>query len=144
MPRRTRTGMFRDFKMRDPDRMNKSYNKYHKLVVRDIIGNYDISEAQLNFLLFIYDYEFWTLDHISQAYFASKVKLARRIVYPLQNEDYIFKYYDKLSPKSYEEAVFDESKMRYRVRYAISQKGRLLMQRYYRKLEGDEQINVPT
>ena len=85
-----------------------------------------------------------TLDHISKAYFSSKVKLARRIVYPLQNKDYIYKYYDKLSPTSYEEAVFDESKMRYRVRYAISQKGRLLMQRYYRKLEGDEQINVPT
>ncbi len=143
MPRRTRTGMFRDFKMRDPDRMNKSYNKYHKLVVRDIIDNHDVSEAQLNFLLFIYDYEFFTLDHISEAYFSSKVKLARRIVYPLQNNEYIYKYFDKLSPKSYEEAIFHEKKMQYRVRYSISQKGRLLIQRYYRKLEGDEQINVP-
>ena len=75
--------MFRDFKMRDPERMNKSYNKYHKLVVRDIVDNHDVTEAQLNFMLFIYDYEFFTLDHISESYFYSKTKLARRIVYPL-------------------------------------------------------------
>tara|TARA_R100000734_G_scaffold15331_1_gene11502 strand:- start:2688 stop:3062 length:375 start_codon:yes stop_codon:yes gene_type:complete len=124
--------------------MNKSYNKYHKLVVRDIIENHDVSEAQLNFMLFVYDYEFFTLDHISQTYFYSKVKLARRIIYPLQNNEYIYKYFDKLSPKSYEEAIFHEKKMQYRVRYSISQKGRLLIQRYYRKLEGNEQIIVPS
>ena len=143
MPRRTRTGMFRDFKMRDSDRMNKSYCKYHRLVVRDIVNAHDVTEAQLNFLLFIYDYEFFTLDHISESYFYKKVKLARRLVYPLQTNEYIFKYYDKLSPRTYEEAVFDEGKMKYRVWYAISQKGRRLVQRYYRKLEGQEQINVP-
>ena len=144
MPRRTRTGMFREFKMRETDRMNKAYNKYHKLVVRDIVGNHDVTEAQLNFLLFVYDYEFFTLDHVSRSYFYSKTKLARRIVYPLQNEKYIYKYFDKLSPKTYEEAIFHEKKMQYRVRYSISQKGRLLIQRYYRKLEGEEQISVPS
>ena len=96
-----------------------------------------------NFVLFVYDYEFWTLDHISEAYFSSKVKLARRIVYPLQNKDYVYKYYDKLAPKEYEDAIFDEGKFQYRVRYALSQRARLLVQRYYRKLEGLEQINVP-
>ena len=94
-------------------------------------------------MLFAYDYEFFTLDHMSGAYFYSKEKLASRLVYPLQNKGYIYKYYDKLSPTSYEDAIFDESKMRYRVRYALTQKGRMLVQKYYRKLEGEEQINVP-
>ena len=63
---------------------------------------------------------------------------------PLMKMGYIYKYYDKLTPNNYEEAMFDESKMRYRVRYALSQKGRILVQRYYRKLEGEEQISVPS
>jgi len=136
--------MFREFKMRKQEDLGRSYNKYHKLVVRDIIESTDITEAYLNFLLFFYDYEFFTIDHSSKAYFYSKLKIARRIIYPLQTLGYIYKYYDKLSPTSYEESIFDESKMRYRVRYSLSQRGRLLVQKYYRKLEGEEQINVPS
>ena len=144
MAKRNRKSMFRDFKMKDSDTLGRAYNKYHRLVVKDIVGNQDVTESQLNFLLFIYDYEFFTLDHISESYFQQKRQLARRLVYPLQKKGHIYKYYDKLSPSTYEEAVFHESKMNYRVRYAMTQKGRLLVQRYYRKLEGDEQISVPS
>ena len=144
MKKRPRKGMFRDFKMRKEIWLNKSYLKYIRLATRDIVGNYDVKEGELNFMLFAYDYEFFTLDHMSNAYFYSKEKLASRLVYPLQNKGYIYKYYDKLSPTSYEDAIFDESKMRYRVRYALTQKGRMLVQKYYRKLEGEEQINVPS
>lgn len=143
MAKRTRKGMFRDFKMRKEEELGRTYNKFHKLVVRDLVAVTDVTEAYLNFMLFIYDYEFFTIDHASNSYFYSKMHLSRRIIYPLQSLGYIYKYYDKLSPNSYEEAIFDESKMRYRVRYALSQKGRILVQRYYRKLEGSEQINVP-
>jgi hypothetical protein len=144
MPKRSRKGMFRDFKLRSEDRLNKSYLKYIRLVTRDIVGNYDVLERELNFLLFAYDYEFFTIDHISSAYFYNKIKFGQRLLYPLSKKGYIYKYYDKLSPNSYEESIFDESKMRYRVRYALTQKARLLVQKYYRKLEGEEQINVPT
>jgi hypothetical protein len=144
MKKRPRRGMFRDFKMRKEKWLNKGYAKYLRLAVRDIVGNYDVKESELNFMLFIYDYEFWTLDHISEAYFYHKLKLQQRLVYPLQNKGYIYKYYNKLAPNSYEEAIFDESKMRYRVRYAMTQKGRLMVQRFYRKIEGEEQINVPS
>ena len=144
MKKRPRKGMFRDFKMRREEWLNKSYLKYLRLATRDIIGNYDITQSELNFMLFIYDYEFFTIDHAAKAYFQSKLKLSQRLIYPLQTKGYLYKYYDKLTPNNYEEAIFDESKMRYRVRYAMTQKGRLLMQRFYRKLEGEEQINVPS
>ncbi len=136
--------MFRDFKIRKQETLNKSYLKYLRLAQRDIVASYDVSESELNFLIFAYDYEFFTIDHISSAYFYHKLKFGQRILYPLSKRDYIYKYYDKLSPNSYEEAVFDESKMRYRVRYALTQKARLLVQRFYRKVEGLEQINVPS
>ena len=144
MAKRTRKGMFRDFKLRNEDRLGKSYLKYVRLTVRDISGNYDISERELNFLLFAYNYEFFTIDHVSEVYFYHKLKLAQRIIYPLQKKEYIYKYYNRLSPNNYEEAIFDESKMRYRVRYSLTQKARMIVQKFYRKLEGEEQINVPT
>ena len=144
MAKRSKKSMFRDFKYKDSDKIGRGYLKYLRLATRDIAGNYDIKESELNFLVFAYDYEFFTLDHISEAYFYNKLKLAQRLVYPLQNKEYLFKYYDKLSPTSYQEAIFNESKMHYRVRYALTQKARLLVQKYYRKLEGDEQINVPS
>jgi hypothetical protein len=143
MAKRPRKGMFRDFKMKDPDKIGRAYNKYHRLVVRDLTGNYDISESELNFLLFAFDFEFFTLDYMSNSYFYRKDKLGARLIYPLMKRDLVFKYYDKLSPKTYEDAMFDEGRFKYRVRYAITQRARLLVQKYYRKLEGDEQINVP-
>ncbi len=144
MKKRPRKGMFRDFKMRKEAWLNNGYLKYVRLVTRDMVGNYDITERELNFMLFVYDYEFFTIDHVSKAYFYHKLKLAERVIYPLQNKEYIYKYYDKLAPSTYDEAMFDESKMRYRVRYALTQKARLLVQKYYRKIEGKEQINVPS
>ena len=144
MKKRPRRGMFRDFKMRKEKWLNKGYLKYLRLATRDITANYDIKESELNFMLFAYDYEFFTLDHMSESYFYHKAKLGERLVFPLMKKGYIYKYYDKLTPNSYEDAIFDESKMRYRVRYALTQKARLIVQRFYRKLEGEELINVPT
>ena len=144
MAKRSRKSMFRDFKMRDANKLGSSYGKYHRLVIRDLIESAELKEREINFLIFIYDYEFFTLDHMSEAYFYNKLKLAQRLVYPLVNKGHLYKYFDKLSPSTYEEAIFHESKMGYRVRYALSQKGRLLVQRYYRKLEGNEQISVPS
>ena len=143
MKKRPRKGMFRDFKMRSQKEIGDSYCKYHKLVMRDLVNSTDLSESKINFMIFVYDYEFFTLDHMSERYFYSKEKLARRLVYPLQNAKYIYQYYTKLSPKNYEEAIFEESKYKYRVRYALTEKGRLFVRKYYRKLEGREQISVP-
>ena len=144
MAKRSKKSMFRDFKMRNPESITRSYLKYIRLVQRDIAGNYDVTESQMNFMIFAYDYEFFTLDKISTDYFVSKAQTAKKIIYPLQTAGDIYKYYDKLSPTGYEEAMFHENKYQYRVRYALTQKARLLVQKFYRKLEGEEQISVPT
>ena len=51
---------------------------------------------------------------------------------------YIIKHFDKLTPSdTYEDHLFrDETKYNYRVRYGLTQKARLLVQRFYRELEG--------
>lgn len=144
MAKHSRSSMFREYKIKDPNRTNNAYLKYIRLVYRDMSSNYDINESQMNFMIFVYDYEFFTLDHISGKYFYSKAKLGSRLVYPLVNSGYMYKYHDKLSPNTHEEAMFRETKYSYRVRYALTQKSRLLVQKFYRKLNGEEQINVPS
>ena len=88
-------------------------------------------------MLWAYDLEFWTLDHASGDYGMNKDKMAERIVDPLSKEGYIYKHFDKMTPsQTREDHLFrEETKYNYRVRYALSQKGRLLVQRFYRKLE---------
>ena len=88
-------------------------------------------------MLWAYDLEFWTLDYAAKDYEYSQKKLAERVVYQLVNEGYVYKHFDKMTPsQSREDHLFrDETKYNYRVRYALTQKARLLVQRYYRYLE---------
>ena len=89
------------------------------------------------FMLWAYDLEFWTLDYAAKEYGVSKKKLSERTVYPLVKEGYIYKHFDRLTPSdTYEDHLFrDETKYNYRVRYALTQKARLLVQKIYRELE---------
>ncbi len=49
----------------------------------------------------------------------------------------VYKHFDKLTPSdTLEDHLFrEETKYNYRVRYAITQKARLLVQRFYRELQ---------
>ena len=55
------------------------------------------------------------------------------------SRDSLYKHFDKLTPSdTYEDHLFrEETKYNYRVRYAITQKARLLVQAFYRDLEKD-------
>ena len=88
-------------------------------------------------MLWAYDLEFWTLDHASQDYEMNREKMASRIVYPLVKLGYIYKHFDKMSPsQTREDHLFrDETKYNYRVRYALSQLGRLVVERFYNELK---------
>jgi hypothetical protein len=88
------------------------------------------------FLLWAYDLEFWTLKYAQEEYGYSKKKLEDTIVYPLQREGYIHKVFDKLTPSDVrEDHLFrEETKYNYRVRYALTQKARLMVQRFYNEL----------
>lgn len=87
-------------------------------------------------MLWAYDLEFFTLDYASQDYGMAKQNIADRLVYPLMREGYIHKYFDKLTPsQTYEDHLFrEETKFNYRVRYALTKRARLMVQRFYRKL----------
>ena len=99
----------------------------------------DVSWSHLEFLLWAYDLEFFTIKHASKDYGATERKIGERYIYPLMKEGYVYKHFDKLTPsKTREDHLFrGETKFNYRVRYALTQKARLLVQAFYRELDGN-------
>lgn len=130
--------LFREFSKLNQRYVKNNYLKHLRTTVKDFCRRNDIFEKELMFMLWAYDLEFWTLKYAAKDYDYSEKKLAGRIVYELVNQGYLHKYFDKLTPSStFEDHLFrDETKYNYRVRYAITQRGRLLVQRFYRQLEG--------
>lgn len=130
----------REFGVLRPYEYNGERNYLKNL---DVTMKYFRKEHEINYtflmvMLFCYDLEFWTADHVADKMGRSSKKVKELFIYPAMNRDLVYKHFDRLSPKrmSHEEHLFyEETKMSYRVRYALTQKARLLIQQFYRMLE---------
>jgi len=129
--------LFRDFSPLNQRYVKRNYLKNIRVATSNFCSDHDMFERELNFLLWAYDLEFFTLRYAADKYEYSEKKLAERIVYPLVKEGYIYKHFDRLTPSdTLESHLFrEETKYNYRVRYAITQKARWLVQAFYRYLE---------
>lgn len=122
----------------------RNYLKYLRHVQLDVCQKFELTPGQFQFLLFIYDLEFFTLMY-ARTHFASISDNKMRLLYtkPLLDAGIIDVYVNKQSLKSDMRQMFGISSGEgYAARYALSQKGRLLVQKIYRKLEGREAINA--
>ena len=130
--------LFRDFSLQDKKYILRNYLKNIKTVKRKINKEYDISFSMVEFLLWGYDLQFFTIKYAAKSIGMNENNTANRFIYPLVNKGYLYKHFDKLTPsQTFEDHLFrEETKMNYRVRYALTQKSRLLVQRIYRELEG--------
>jgi len=128
--------MFRESARLHQRYLNNNHLKDLRAKLLEFQGKYELYQKELYFLLWAYDLEFWTLKYAAEEYGYKQNKLADRIVYPLMREGYIHKYYDKLTPsQTREDHLFrEETKFNYRVRYALTQKARLMVQRFYNSL----------
>lgn len=110
MPKRKgdREKMFRDFSKMKPGTLKANYLKNFDLAVKNTIKTQSISYAEMMFMLFIYDYEFFTIDHIHREYRRSYMKLEIRLLYPLLKRGYIYKHFDKLSPVKHTRTISSE------------------------------------
>lgn len=129
--------MFRDFALQDSKYIKRNYLKNFKKVKRLMVESSGLRFSHIEFLLWAYDLQFFTIDYASATLDMNKTNLSNRVIYPLVKKGYIYKHFDKLTPSdTYEDHLFrDETKYNYRVRYAITQRARLLVQRLYRELE---------
>ncbi|MAN63324.1 MAG: hypothetical protein CMI60_15405 [Parvibaculum sp.] len=139
MPKSTvkKSRLFRDFSMLDPKRLGKNYLKNIHNVRLDFCEDNELSWGWLELLIWLYDTEFFTIDYVSENYGINKKNLSDRMIYPMVQRGYLYKHFDRLTPSdTAEEHIFrDETKYNYRVRYAITQKARMTVQRFYNSLE---------
>ena len=129
--------MFRDFSLQDKKYIKRNNLKRLKQIRHKVQKEWEVSFAELEFLLWGYDLQFFTIDYASKDLDYNKTNLSNRIIYPLQAKGLLYKHFDKLTPsQTMEDHLFrDETKYNYRVRYALTQKARLLVQAFYRELE---------
>lgn len=129
--------MFRDFSRQDKKYIKRNDLKRLKQMRQKVTSQWEISFSDLEFLLWGYDLQFFTIDYAAQDLEMNKTNLSNRIIYPMQRAGYLYKHFDKLTPSdTYEDHLFrDETKYNYRVRYGLTQKARLLVQRFYRELK---------
>ena len=137
-PRKSKNKLFREFSKLNQRYVKNNHLKYLRNNIKVFCKKNDIFERELMFMLWAYDLEFWTLTHAAQDYGdQSPEKIGERVVYELVNNGYVYKYFDKLTPSdTYEDHMFrSETKFNYRVRYALSQKGRMLVGRFYKTMQ---------
>ena len=129
--------LFRDFAKQEKAYINKNYLKNLKKVRLKYSEAIGMDFSKIEFLLWAYDLQFFTIKYASKDFDVSETNIGKRYIYPLVRAGYIYKHFDKLTPsQSYEDHLFrEETKYNYRVRYAITQKARLLVQRMYNDLE---------
>ncbi len=129
--------LFRDFSHLNQRYVKNNYLKRLRTTMMSSCDKRDIFEREMLFMLWCYDLEFFTLKYAAKDYEYSEKKLAERLVYPLVKEGYLYKHFDKMTPSNkLEDHLFrEETKYNYRVRYALSQRGRLLVQAFYKKLD---------
>tara|TARA_Y100000114_G_C11755600_1_gene326680 strand:- start:361 stop:783 length:423 start_codon:yes stop_codon:yes gene_type:complete len=130
--------LFREFSPQDKKYILRNYLKNIKTVKRKINKEYDISFSMVEFLLWGYDLQFFTIKYAAKGLGMNEHNTANRFIYPLMKRGYLYKHFDKLTPsQTFQDHLFrEETKMNYRVRYALTQKARLLVQRIYKELEG--------
>lgn len=139
MPKSTvkRTRMFREASKMPERFVKQNHLKNLRAATNEFLdGHPDLTKSYLQLLLFIYDLEFFTISWLAENYGMNRKNLADRMIYPLVASGYLYKHFDKLTPsQTREDHLFrDETKFNYRVRYALSQKGRLAVQRFYNGL----------
>ncbi len=139
MPKSTvkRSRLFRDFSKLPDKYVKHNYLKNLRSATNEFLeSSPDLTKSYLHLMLFLYDLEFFTIDYVASEYGMNRKNLADRMIYPLVIAGYLYKHFDKLTPsQTLEDHLFrDETKYNYRVRYAMSQKGRLAVQRFYNSL----------
>jgi len=140
MPRskNSKKKIFREFSKLNQIYVKRNYLKNLRNVMADTKESSGVSTAFIYFMLWAYDLEFFTMKYVAQEYGYQEEKVGQRLVYPLQKQGYIYKYFNRFDKNTYDIQMFRDrgmSRMQHRTRYCLTQKGRLFVQRVYRAME---------
>ena len=112
--------------------------KYWSIAIRDMVKYTDLTRAELEFLLYVYDLEFFEIPWAAQTYGQSRKKLYERIILPLKKKGYLEEYFNPTKRREDVDVHFNIRRNAQKL--SVSHKGRHNVQRLYRKLYGEEEI----
>lgn len=118
--------------------VKQNYLKWLDLAIKHFVAVTDVTESELRFMLYVYDYEFFTVRRIAKDYGRSKKKLYDRTVLPLQQKGYLMNYFNHGRVKVTDAHL--QLPTQEPARISLSHKGRHAVQRFYRMINGDEAI----
>lgn len=96
---------------------------------------FGLTMGQLHLMLLVYDLEFFTTDYACKQMRMYRGMFYKRNILPLIKAEYLYHHFRQTSPSfhSMEDLMFyGETKFSYRSRMALTQKGRMLVARFYR------------
>ena len=79
--------MFRDFSRQDKKYIKRNNLKRLKQMRQKVRSQWEISFSDLEFLLWGYDLQFFTIDYAAQDLEMNKTNLSNRVIYPYKRLD---------------------------------------------------------
>jgi hypothetical protein len=136
------TQKFRDFVYLDnrPD----TPAKFYYVAIRWAREHAGLQPRQIEFMLFIHDLEFFTIEWVAEKLSVSYPQVRDKLVGPLMKSEYLYKYFDRLAVPLDDESMWfrEEHRWNFRVRYALTQKSKLFLNRFYKVISGEEKIKL--
>ena len=128
----------REFRKEDRTKIGKNYLKYLRMAMKDIIKNEGLLRMDIELMLFIYDLEFFSAKYAAeQLGYKNSNDFRKDYIERLIHRGLVIPYIHHGNISNEDRQRFGIStKEKYRTRYAITQKARLIIQRLYNKLEG--------
>lgn len=127
-----RSALFREFYVLDQKYVPFNYLKYIRSAI-EYANEKDVTFQEMQLLLYTYDLEFWTIRHVRK-YFGWTYGTSKNIMMSIARKGLIYKQFDRLTPsqKRVDHLFRDETKTNYRVRYSLSEKGRKMVNSFYK------------
>jgi hypothetical protein len=133
---------FREFSKADPDKIGVSYCSNLASAVGDYRDDRKLSFAHIAFMLWAYEYDFFTIPYASKRSGFSESYIRGKVLPTIRAYGLI----DIMYSRSKEGITMEQLAMRniekevYSNRYSLTQKGKLHVQDFYKKLEGKSAI----
>lgn len=134
--REAKKSMFREFLPSLTVKKGQNPLKNIHIARHKTMQKFDVAQRDIEFLLWCYDLEFFTINYAAEQLFTSYNYLRNNTMVSLSKKNAIDRYFHKLTPSHTlsDHLFMDEKKMNYRVRYSISKKGREIVKHFYKEL----------
>lgn len=138
--------MFREYSKIKPRYINHEGMQNIYMAFRYFDEVLDLRPNNLQMMCYMYELEFFTVKHIAEKFQRNQEGFVRRNFPQLKHAGLIYKHFNKLTPSdTREDHLFrSETKYNYRVRWGLTQKGRMYVSRFYRFCDGSEAIPSPS